>query len=360
MCILCSRELSTVGLKMTSSEDYTSSLVALSKLKNLEKFIIAITTKEDSFPSSAEKATAEAFVYRCLQAMPSVKYLGYGVKKLDRVLSEFVIVHSLRSFEGRIRLGCEQLVLDRDIPKNCCLHILKSVFLKSPLVGSINRIAKLSSVTEIGILGECNERYTILSMMGNQLTSLNLHVPSINIAGIFKRCRRLAHVYITTEFLEEGTHEMDPFDMADDLMCLETFALTAAERCLKLPFLFIEHKMHAPRLTVLKLVGARPSMYEMKRIITDVRSGNILKNLQIFKFEPYGDNMDLSSEPGDDFFYNPDYDESVVSTFLECCVAYCPRIKEVTWNDKNILCKYFGTEQMRMENMLKCNRNNKM
>jgi hypothetical protein len=93
-------------------------------------------------------------------------------------------------------------------------------------------------VTELGFVGKCDTSLEIVSIMGNQLTSLHMCVPSVFLS-IFKCCKKPKSLNIIVENVENS----EEMWTSDSLLNLETFLFSlcliiqqAAQTCFFLPY----------------------------------------------------------------------------------------------------------------------------
>jgi hypothetical protein len=326
------RELSTIRLTFWDGADFTSSLDALSKLKALEKFIFLY---EDPHALDHLK-----FMDQCVQKLPALKYVGNELKmyscEFDNILSHNFQVYN--EDKQRVRFGFERIAVDANIPKNCYLPNLQCIFLNDP-IHSVTGIVRFANVTELGFVGRSDSSLEILSIMGNQLTTLHMCLPSVCVASIFNCCKKLKNLYMSV--LEVET--VEETWSSDSIMNLETFVFVAEER-LTVPQMFLYRVMQAPMLKVLEIYNACTRRDESKQAISDVQNGMILQNLVKFRFDRM--ETDLNESMDDD------YSAALVRILLECCAAYCPKLIEACLDGTNIARSFLDPELWRMELLL--------
>jgi len=323
------RELSNVQLTFWDGADFTSSLDALSKLKDLEKFIF-----------SYEKPHAKdhiKFMNQCVQKFRSLKYIG---NELNMCSCEFkyMLTHNFQAYvkdKERVRFGFERIAVDQSIPNNCYLPNLQCIFVVHP-IHSVIGITKFAHVTELGFVGKCDGSLEILSIMGNQLTTLHMCVPSVCVATIFNRCKKLKTLNMSV--LDVETNE--EMWSSESIVNLETFVF-AAEEQIDLPNMLLYKVMQAPNLKFLQLFYACMHKDEINQAMTDVQNGLILQNLVKFRFDRI--KMSVNDEPIED------YSATLVRRLLECCAAYCPKLIEARMGNTNVTELFLDLELMRME-----------
>jgi hypothetical protein len=252
-----------------------------------------------------------------------------------------ILAHNLQVYENGeteniVKFGFKRIVLNRNVPKNCELPNLQSIYVLSP-VHDVSGIAKFKNVTELGFVGKCECSLEILSIMGNQITSLHMCVPSVSFSSIFNCCKKLKNLKITVGNVENSEEMWS----SDSLMNLETFVFIMSENPASVPNMFLYRVMQAPMLKILDIFNACTRREETKQAIADVSNGTILQNLVRFRF--------FRSFVDSDQSMDDDYCRGLVRILLKCCAAYCPKLTEARLDGAIITRAFLDAEQRRME-----------
>jgi hypothetical protein len=317
--------------------NYTSSLDALSKLKSLEKFIFSYENPHDQ--------DYVKFMDQCVQKFSSLKYVGNELSIMLSYDFDYILTHNFQAYvkdKERVRFGFERIAVDRNIPSNCYLPNLQCIFVVSP-IHSVIGITKFSHVTELGFVGECDSSLEILSNMGNQLTTLNMSVPSICVAKIFNRCKKLKNLILSVLDVETSEEMWSP----DSIMNLETFVFAADEQ-VDFTNMFLYQVMQAPNLKILELSYTCIYKDEIKQATLDVQNGLILQNLVKFRFDRIKTIKRIQMYNVNDEHFD-DYGAMLVRRLLERCAANCPKLIEARMGNNNVAESFLDREVMSME-----------